>query len=126
MANFAELDDNNKVLRVVVLSNEDVKNSSGQESEAVGIAFCKSLFGEHTNWVQTSFNGTIRGKLAGVGDIYDVTLDRFINDKPEEITSWILNEKFEWVPPITYPTDGKVYDWNEDSLSWVERETPTP
>jgi hypothetical protein len=122
MAHFAELNNDNKVLRVIVVSNDDIKDSSGQESETVGIAFCKSLFGEDTKWIQTSFNGTIRGKLAGAGDVYDATLNRFINDKPDEIASWVLNEKFEWVPPLPYPTDGKVYDWNESTLSWVERE----
>ena len=122
MAHFAELNNDNKVLRVIVVSNDDIKDLNGQENEIIGIAFCKSLFGENTNWIQTSFNGNMRGKLAGIGDVYDIDLNRFLNNKPNEIASWVLNEKFEWVPPLPYPTDEKVYDWNESTLSWVERE----
>lgn len=71
MAHFAELDNNNVVLRVIVVADQNTADENGVEKEAVGIAFCKALFGEDTNWVQTSYSGKIRGKFAGMGDIYD-------------------------------------------------------
>jgi hypothetical protein len=70
MAHFAQIKDN-LVTQVIVVNNEEVPD------EATGVAFCKSLFGEDTEWVQTSYNGNIRGKYAGVGDIYDPVADVF-------------------------------------------------
>lgn len=78
MAHFAELDTDNKVVRVVVVGNPDCLDGNGQESETVGIAFCQSLFGADTTWVQTSYNGNMRGKYAGIGDTYDAASDLFI------------------------------------------------
>ena len=77
MAHFAELDANSIVQRVVVVSNDDILDENGQESEAVGIAFCRTLFGPDTDWVQTSYNAKIRGKYAGPGDLYDKLTDKF-------------------------------------------------
>lgn len=77
MAHFAELDPTNTVLRVLVVSNDDTKDANGQEQEAVGVAFLRGLFGEETRWVQTSYNSSIRGKYAGIGDFYDEDLDVF-------------------------------------------------
>lgn len=79
MAHFAELDSNNTVLRVIVINNKDTLDSNGVEKEEVGIAFCKSLFGENTNWIQTSYNHNFRGKYAGPGYIYDSVNNVFIN-----------------------------------------------
>jgi hypothetical protein len=90
MAHFAELNSDNIVTRVIVVGNPDCLDENGQESEAVGIAFCKTLFGAETQWVQTSYNATFRGKYAGIGDTYDATLDAFVltepapTDPPEE------------------------------------------
>lgn len=78
MAHFAELNNENKVLRVLVISNDDTHDSDGVEQEALGIAFCKSLFGENTRWLQTSYSGSIRGKYASEGDIYDANTDTFV------------------------------------------------
>lgn len=77
MAHFAELDENNIVLRVIVVSNSDMKDQWGREREAIGVAFCQGLFGENTRWVQTSYNAKMRGKYAGVGDRYDPVKDIF-------------------------------------------------
>jgi len=76
MAHFAEIDENNKVLRVIVVSDEDCQDENGNESEAVGVAFCQNLLGG--NWVQTSYNGNLRGKFAGVNMIYHPDIDEFI------------------------------------------------
>lgn len=90
MAHFAELDENNIVLRVIVVSNEMLLEN-GQESEAKGIAFCKQLFGEDTNWAQTSYNGNFRKHYACRGDTYDPQKDGFISPKPEG-DGWVLDE----------------------------------
>lgn len=78
MAHFAQVDESNKVVQVIVVANQDIIDESGQESEQVGIQFCKSLLGDDTNWVQTSYNGKFRGKYAGIDDIYDPVQDIFI------------------------------------------------
>lgn len=85
MAHFAELDGDNKVLRVIVVGNKDCQDDNGQESEALGIGFCRSLFGADTIWVQTSYNGSMRGKYAGIGDTYDPDNDIFITPILPEI-----------------------------------------
>lgn len=77
MAHFAQLDESNTVLRVIVVNNSDMKDQYGREREAIGIAFCQGLFGESTRWVQTSYNAKMRGKYAGVGDRYDPIKDIF-------------------------------------------------
>ena len=80
-------------------------------------------------WIQTSYNthggqhtqgGTpLRGNYAGIGYTYDQTNDVFYAPKP--YASWSLNEStWTWEAPIPIPTDGKKYQWNEDSKSWVE------
>ena len=70
MAHFAELDENNIVKQVIVVHNNELL-VDGIESETKGIEFCQSLFGG--NWIQTSYNGTMRGKFADIGDIWDGT-----------------------------------------------------
>lgn len=84
MAHFAELDADNKVLRVIVVGNPDCLDANGAESEPVGVAFCQSLFGADTRWVQTSYNSTMRGKYAGIGDTYDAQQDLFISPPAQD------------------------------------------
>jgi hypothetical protein len=86
MAHFAELDNNNIVLRTVVIDNKDILDENGVENEEVGIAFCRSLFGENTNWLQTSYNNNLRGHFAGMNDVYDPENDEFIPGIRGEIT----------------------------------------
>lgn len=76
MAHFAELNDENEVLRVIVVNNEDCLNDEGQECEATGIAFCQNLLGGR--WIQTSYNGNFRGRFAGIGMVYDEIADEFV------------------------------------------------
>jgi hypothetical protein len=63
--------------QVIVVNNEVLENKEFPESEAIGIAFCKSLYGEDTEWLQTSYNGNFRGKYAGSGTTYDSVEDVF-------------------------------------------------
>ena len=83
MAHFARIEDG-FVREVIVVNNEVLLDENGQEQESLGIAFCKSLFGEHTNWIQTSYNSSFRGKYAGSGDKYDPELDQFITPTIED------------------------------------------
>jgi hypothetical protein len=116
MAHFAKLE-NNVVTQVIVVSNQDILDEQGQESEEKGIAFCSNLLGG--TWKQTSYNGNIRKNYAGVGYKYDATLDAFI--PPQPFASWTLNnETAQWEAPTPYPTDDKRYTWDEVTTSWVE------
>lgn len=116
MAHFAEIDENNKVLQVIVVNNNELIDENGNESETKGIIFCKNIFGENTNWVQTSYTSRQRKNYAGISYIYDSNRDAFISPKP--FNSWILDEdSCQWMPPIPRPSEG-IYDWNEDSRSW--------
>lgn len=119
MAHFAELDQNNIVLRVIVISNEDLIDGNGQEQESLGIQVCHNIFGADTNWVQTSYNSTFRKKYAGIGDKYDVAANVFYPSVAPH-PSWVLNSNFDWEAPIPMPSDGKGYTWNESTLSWDE------
>jgi len=116
MAHFAELDETNTVKQVIVVHNNELL-VDGIESETKGIEFCQSLFGD--NWIQTSYNATIRKNYAGTGMIYNSVRDAFIPPKPFE--SWVLNEDTcQWETPLAYPTDGKEYIWDEPTINWIE------
>lgn len=117
MAHFAQLDENNVVTQVIVVHNNECQ-INGVESESTGVAFCKSLFGSATNWKQTSYNGTIRKNYAGIGYTYDSGRDAFIAPKP--FASWSLDEiTCQWKSPTPYPTDGKLYMWDEETINWT-------
>jgi hypothetical protein len=83
MAHFAEVKDNT-VLRVIVVKNEVIENKPFPESEPLGIAFCKSLFGEDTEWLQTSYNSNFRGRFASIHTYYDPDKDEFVYNIPKE------------------------------------------
>ena len=113
MAHFAELNDSNVVQRVIVVGNSDCLDGDNNESEAVGIQFCKSLYGEATNWKQTSYNYNIRKNYAGEGFTYDESRNAFI--PPKTFPSSVLNEDTcLWKAPIDYPDATKRYEWDED------------
>lgn len=118
MAHFAELDQNNIVIRVIIVNNEVITDENNEEQESLGINFCKSIFGENTNWKQTSYNSSFRGNYAGKGYIYSEDLDAFY--APQPYNSWNLNtESFIWESPIPYPTDEKLYVWDENVINWI-------
>lgn len=119
MAHFAQLDKDNIVLQVIVVSNSDTSDENGIEREELGVAFCQSLLGDNTVWKQTSYNRRIRKNYAGIGYRYDEVRDAFIPPKP--YYSWVLNEETAtWEPPVPKPSDGKLYNWDELMASWVE------
>ncbi len=107
MAHFAELDENNIVLRVIRVDDAH---------EADGENWCRNFAGG--DWKQTSYNQNIRYNYAAVGYTYDADADAFYAPKP--YPSWALDEAFIWQPPIPYPDDfaRKAYFWDEDALAW--------
>jgi hypothetical protein len=108
MSHFAELDENNVVLRVLVGDNN--MPNEGYDW------FVENLGG---TWVQTSYSGSIRKNFAGIGFTYDEERDAFIPPKPYD--SWTLNETTcRWQAPTPYPQDGRIYEWNEEDLIWDE------
>ena len=117
MAHFAQLDGNNVGLQVIVVSNNELLDENGNESEQKGVAFCQSLF-PNTNWKQTSYNGNFRKNYAGIGCVYDEARDAFIF--PQPFASWVLNESTcRWEPPVAMPEDdGGPYIWNEAQTDW--------
>ena len=119
MAHFAELDANNVVLRVIVVSNKDTSDANGTEKEHIGAAFCERLFGG--TWKQTSYNGNIRKNIAGIGYKYHADKDVFA--APQPFPSWWLDTNAQWQPPVPIPADAsqeKPYTWDEATTAWVE------
>ena len=115
MAHFAELGENNVVLRVIVVADQDTMDAKGQEVESIGAEFCRRLLGGV--WKKTSYNGRIRKNYAGEGYVYDSARDAFIAPKP--FASWVLDEDTcRWQAPVPYPSDGELYKWNEDAGAW--------
>jgi len=112
MSHFAQINENNVVIQVIV-AEQDVIDTG--------------LFGDPSKWIQTSYNtfggmhrlgGTpLRKNFAGIGFSYDSTNDCFV--PPQPYPSWTLNPSTcLWEPPVPMPTDGKVYDWNETAQIW--------
>lgn len=118
MSHWAEIDENNIVIRVLV---GDERAMTEEESYQW---LLDNLGG---TWIQTSYNtrggvhslgGTpLRKNYAGIGFTYDPNLDAFIPPKPYD--SWLLNEETcLWEAPIPKPVDGLIYIWNESTLEW--------
>jgi len=121
MAHFAKLDENNNVTQVIVVSNRDCGNVEFPQSEPIGQSFIKSL-GLDGIWKQTSYNSKFRGRFAGKGYKYIQDLDIFIPPRP--YPSWNLDtENYIWAPPIPYPDENSLYNWNETKLIWELQET---
>jgi hypothetical protein len=116
MAHFAQLNEQNIVTQVIAVADDELL-VDGVEDEAKGVAFCQSLFGG--DWKQTSYSGSIRKNYAGLGYTYDAKRDAFI--PPQPYPSWVLvEETCNWIAPVSYPTNGGIYQWNETTAAWVE------
>ena len=129
MASFAKIGLNSKVIEILSVNNEVLKDSNGVEQEVNGIDFLTKLTG-WAIWKQTSYNThggvhnnngiPLRKNHAGIGYTYDENRDAFIAPKP--FNSWVLDEvTCHWQAPTPMPTtEGKFYRWSEDDLSWRE------
>lgn len=106
MAHWAEINNDNVVLRVTVGNNYEPDEGYQWLVDNLG-----------GTWIKTSYNATIRKNFAGIGYTYNSELDAFISPKP--FFSWILNETTcQWQAPVSYPDDGFTYQWNEQDLDW--------
>lgn len=124
MAHFAELDtNNNNVLRVIVVDNHNILDENGQESESVGIAFCKNIFGQDTKWLQCSYNRSFRLNYPGTGYYYNQDYDIFVPPKPYNCASWTLNMTTgQWDAPVPKPdtfSPEDRYAWDEERQAWI-------
>ena len=106
MAHWAEIDENNIVLRVTVGDNNEPDEGYQWLLDNLG-----------GTWIKTSYNNNIRGVFAGIGYSYNSDEDIFIT--PQPYPSWTRNGSY-WQAPTPMPTDGKLYNWDEDTTSWVE------
>ena len=117
----------------------NVDNSTKFYVEEVIVADADFIATQPGKWVQTSYNTkgnvhygpdgepdggvALRANYAGIGYTYDIVADVFYAPKP--YSSWILNEStWTWEAPTPRPTDGKVYRWDEPTVSWVEVVAP--
>ena len=125
MAHFAELNSDNEVIRVVVISNDDVIANGGDYSSQVE-TFVSNLIPHLENgvaWKQTSYNNNQRKQYAGLGYTYDATKNKFILPKPFD--SWSLDSNYDWIAPVTYPNVNKISSdavsiiWDEDNQKWL-------
>lgn len=108
MSHWAELDENNIVIRVLVGDNNDPNGDEGYQW------LIDNLGGR---WVQTSYNDTFRKNYAGIGFFYDPIRDAFIPPRVPEFPSFVLDEETcRWVPPVPRPGDN--YEWNENLVAW--------
>ncbi len=110
MAHFAEIDENNIVLRILVIPNEQEERGEEYLSVDVGLG---------GRWIQTSYNNNMRGVYAMIGGLYYEPLDIFLSPKP--FPSWNINtEQGIWEAPIPRPdVPNKDIIWNETSQEWV-------
>jgi len=117
MAHFAELNSANVVLRVLAVDNKHTTNSEGVEDETVGIAHLQNCLSG--TWKQTSYNGNMRGNYAGKGYTYFADQDLFMSPKPYD--SWSMSTAdATWIAPSAMPTDGGMYNWDEDNQTWID------
>lgn len=131
MAHFAILDENNIVKNILVVSNDIATN------EENGISFLKDILkNQNLKIKQTSYNtrngvhtqgGTpFRGNCARPEYIYDEINDVFYRPRPVDMNNVVCNSwtisapTWDWKAPIPMPTDGKWYDWNEVTQTWIE------
>jgi hypothetical protein len=145
MAHFAELNSSNEVLRVIVISNDDV-DANGGDQHTDAETFVASIVPYGTggvSWKQTSYSGSFRKQYGGTDFTYDASKNKFISPKP--YASWSLDASDDWKAPVTYPnvteidstivfpifwdednqkwtgiSDSTNYDWDASGLSWTE------
>ena len=125
MAHFAELNSSNEVLRVIVVSNDDV-DANGGDLHVDAETFVESIVPYSTDgvaWKQTSYNNNFRKQYAGIGVTYDASKDKFI--LPQPFPSWSLDSNDDWQSPVTFPSVTEIdsvmifISWDEDNQKWL-------
>ncbi len=108
MAHFAELDSTNKVIRVVVISNEDVDANGGDlhPDAEIFVASIVPHLESGVAWKQTSYNDNFRKTFAGAGHFYNSVKDKFI--APQPYPSWYLDTNDDWQPTVNYPDTNRI------------------
>jgi len=130
MAHFAELDLNNKVLRVIVIDNNDV-NAAGGDLSVGAEQVPNKILRINSIWKQTSYNNNFRKQFAAENYTYDAVKDIFLTQKP--FPSWILNSNNDWTSPSPEPTIKGYYIgeelvsyvniyWEEENLRWLAQD----
>jgi hypothetical protein len=131
MASFAQLDENNKIINVIKISNDETIDNEGNEVEDLGIQRCRQIVGdENSKWIQTFFGDTEttrKGNPARINGYYDESLDAFLPEKFYQ--SWVVDEEnLSWKAPVPMPTnasESQFYRWNENIVNW-ELYPPVP
>lgn len=124
MAHYALLNENNIVTQVITGVDENIIQTDLDGTQVGGSSEAWEEFYATRPWLnavsckRTSYNNKIRKQYAGIAYSYDPVNDVFIAPKPFE--SWSLDSNFDWQPPVPMPTDGKIYNWNEDTKNWDE------
>ena len=125
MAHFAELNNSNEVLQVIVISNTDVDANGGDESTQAE-TFVASIVPYGTGgvaWKQTSYNNNFRKQYAGIGYSYDSSKNKFIS--PQPFPSWSLDSNDDWQAPVTFPSITEINSepvmitWDENNQKWL-------
>lgn len=123
MAHYALIDQDNLVVHVITGVDENLIQTDLDGTSVGGSSQAWEDFYSSRPWFEglickrTSYNGRIRKQYAGIGYTYDSEADVFIS--PQPFPSWSLDENHDWQPPVPYPNDGNLYDWNEEKLDWV-------
>ena len=132
ITHFAQLDDDNTVISIEIVDYPNTLDGDGNHSEDVGIKYLKSIHGGHTVWVETFYDASSRQRFAGIGMTYWTDNFVFVDIKPEQYPSWVLNmETYAYEPPVSEPEltqeqldNGDLYVWNESTVSWDFVEGP--
>lgn len=107
MAHFAEIDANGIVKQVLVVPDQEEHRGQDYLANDLGLG---------GTWIQTSYNNRIRKQYAGIGFKYDADADVFIT--PQPFDSWLLDENYDWQPPVPMPDEEGMWKWNEEELAW--------
>lgn len=114
MSHWAQLDENNIVIQVLVGDNN---------SDDEGYSLLVETFGG--KWVKTSYNGNIRKRFAGIGYTYNEELDIFLEPKPYE--DWVIDSaSLDWAPSIPFPENELPHRWDQDTKTWIPIKKPYP
>lgn len=128
MAHYAQLDKNNIVIQVITGKDEADKDMELILRIETGKIWKRTSFNTRNGIHYDPVTGNpsedqskaFRVNYAGIGYSYNERLDAFILPKP--FNSWVLNEEtYSWDPPVAVPDEEKLYDWSEETSSWIER-----